>query len=93
MRAKHFELVFTQFHHNYLIGWPNRFVDWDSGCNYNEKLRLHPKSLMITLRYCTPPSLELVDIDKLRMLHIRVYWSAWLEPVDPDVISTCHVLD
>ena len=31
---------------------------------------------------------ELGHIDKLRMLSIRVYWGARLEPVDPDVPST-----
>ena len=30
---------------------------------------------------------------ELRMLRICVYWGTRLEPVDPDVISTCHVLD
>ena len=30
-------------------------------------------------------------MDKVRMLRIRVYWGAWLEPVDLDVTSTCHV--
>ena len=54
MWAKRFETVFTpissSFHHNYLIGWPNRFVDWDSRCN--EKLRLHPSSLMKCITPC-----------------------------------------
>ena len=36
---------------------------------------------------------ELGHVDKLRMLRARVYWGARLEPVDPDVTSTCHVLD
>ena len=49
-------------------------------------------------RYCTTLTVrrhkfELGHIDKLRMLRIRVYWGARLEPVDPDVTSICHVLD
>ena len=38
---------------------------------------------------------ELGHVDKLRMLRTRVYWSARLEPVDPNVnvTSVCHVLD
>ena len=36
---------------------------------------------------------NLVDINKLRMLRICVYWGTQLEPIDPDVTSTYHVLD
>ena len=39
MCARYFETDSQQFHHNYLIDWPNRFVDWDSGCNEKLKTR------------------------------------------------------
>ena len=56
---------------------------------YNEKLRDYVQSPSRIRRH----EFELGHIDKLRMLRIREYWGARLEPVDPDVTSTCHVLD
>ena len=55
-------------------------------------------SLTLSAYYFNHPlyilaSIDKVHIDKVRMLRIRVYWGAWLEPVDLDVTSTCHMLD
>ena len=46
-----------------------------------------------SLRLLYAAIIDLGHINKLRMLRIRVYWGARLEPVDPDMTSTCHVLD
>ena len=49
---------------------------------------------MKNLDYIPRPSwkyatiIDLGHINKLRMLRIRLYWGAWLEPVDPDVTFT-----
>ena len=45
------------------------------------------------LLYAAIIDLGLGHIHKLCMLRIHVYWGARLEPVDPEVTSTCHVLD
>ena len=46
-----------------------------------------------TTRYCTLLWFELGHIGKLCMVHICICWSVQLELVDPDLTSTCHMLD
>ena len=43
---------------------------------------------LASMKSCWGPEFELGHIDKLRMLRIRVYWGARLEPVDPHMTST-----
>ena len=48
------------------------------------------KSITLYTALLHAATVDLGHIDKLRMLRIAFYWGVRLEPVDPDVTSTCQ---